>query len=54
LLYYHIVPPPILPGQKTLFLNDAEDIFPDHTVGQDGLAFFLPAHTDHIIRTSKW
>jgi len=37
LLYYHIVPPLILPGQKTLFLNGAEHIFPDYTVGQDGV-----------------
>jgi hypothetical protein len=32
LLYYHIVPPLILPGQKTLFLNGAEDILPDYTL----------------------
>ena len=37
LIYYHIVPPLILLGQKTLFLNDAEDIFPGYTVGQDGV-----------------
>jgi ribonuclease Z len=53
LLYYHIVPPLILPGQKALFLNGAEDIFEDYTVGQDGVEFFLPANTDEIIRTSK-
>ena len=53
LLYYHIVPPLILPWQKTLFLNGAQDIFPDYTVGQDGVAFSLPANTDEIIRTSK-
>lgn len=29
------------PWQKTLFLNSAEDIFPDDTVGQDGVAFSL-------------
>jgi ribonuclease Z len=53
LLYYHIVPPLVFPGQKTLFLNGAEDVFPDYTVGQDGVAFSLPANSDDIIRTSE-
>ena len=53
LLYYHIVPPLVFPGQKTLFLNGAEDVFPDYTVGQDGVAFSLPANSDEIIRTSE-
>ncbi|MEP5764226.1 MAG: hypothetical protein ABJ308_06520 [Halieaceae bacterium] len=52
LLYYHIVPPVIFPGQETLFLNGAEDIFADYTVGQDGTAFTLPAGSDEIILTS--
>jgi hypothetical protein len=41
------------PGQKTLFLNGAEDIFPEYTIGQDGVAFSLPANSDDIIRTSE-
>jgi len=49
LLYYHIVPPIIFPGQEALFLNGTEDIFPDCTVGQDGVAFLLPANSDKII-----
>ncbi len=53
LLYYHIVPPIIFPGQEALFLNGAEDIFGDYTVGQDGTAFSLPAGSDKIILTSK-
>ena len=53
LLYYHIVPPLVIPGQETLFLNGAQDIFSDYTVGQDGTAFSLPAGSDAIIRTSK-
>ena len=53
LLYYHIVPPLVFPEQKTLFLNGAEDVFPDYTVGQDGVAFSLPANSDEIIRTSE-
>ncbi|MEM1112843.1 MAG: MBL fold metallo-hydrolase [Pseudomonadota bacterium] len=49
LLYYHIVPPMILPGQEALFLNGAEDIFPRYTIGEDGVMFSLPANTDAII-----
>jgi ribonuclease Z len=52
LLYYHIVPPVIFPGQETLFLDGAEDVFPDYTLGQDGTAFSLPAGSEEIIRTS--
>jgi ribonuclease Z len=53
LLYYHIVPPLMFPGQASLYLNGAEDIFPDYTIGQDGAAFSLPANSHEIIRTSK-
>ena len=53
LLYYHIVPPIIFPGQETLFLNGAEDIFPDYTVGQDGTSFSLPAGSEDIILSRK-
>lgn len=53
LLYYHIVPPLIIPGQKTLFLNGAQDIFPDYTIGEDGVAFSLPAGSRDIIQTSR-
>ena len=53
LLYYHIVPPLILPGQEALFLDGAEDIFADYTVGQDGTSFSLPAGSDAIIQTAE-
>ncbi|MEH6550136.1 MAG: MBL fold metallo-hydrolase [Pseudomonadales bacterium] len=53
LLYYHIVPPMMFPGQAALFLNGAEDIFPDYTIGQDGVAFSLPANSNDIILTSE-
>jgi len=53
LLYYHIVPPMMFPGQSALYLNGAEDIFPNYTIGQDGAAFSLPANTDEIIQTSE-
>jgi ribonuclease Z len=51
LLYYHIVPPLVFPGQASLYLNGAEDIFPDYTIGQDGVSFSMPAGSDRIIRT---
>ena len=51
LLYYHIVPPLVFPGQELLFLNGAEDIFPDYTVGQDGVSFSMPANSDEILKT---
>ena len=53
LLYYHIVPPLVIPGQDLLYLNGAEDIFPDYTIGEDGVAFTLPANSTEIIKTSS-
>ena len=53
LLYYHIVPPLVVPGQDKLWLNGAEDIFPDYTIGQDGVSFSLPAGSDEIIMTRE-
>lgn len=52
LLYYHIVPPLVIPGQEALYLNGAEDVFGDYTVGKDGVAFSLPAGTKQIVKTS--
>lgn len=53
LLYYHIVPPIIIPGQDILWLDGAGEVFPDYTIGVDGVAFTMPAGTDEIIKTSK-
>lgn len=53
LLYYHIVPPLMIPGQEALFLNGAEDVFANYTVGRDGVSFSLPANSDEIILTQK-
>ena len=53
LLYYHIVPPLMVPGQETLWLNGAEDIFPDYTVGRDGVSFSLPANSNVIEQTAS-
>ena len=52
LLYYHIVPPLLLPGQDALFLDGAEDVFANYTIGVDGVMFSLPAGNDKIIQTS--
>ena len=53
LLYYHIVPPLVIPGQKALYLNGADKIFPDYTIGQDGVSFSLPAGSNEIILTRE-
>lgn len=48
LLYYHIVPPLVLPGQESLFLDGADEVFPDYTVGQDGVMFSMPVGSNEI------
>ena len=53
LLYYYTVQALIFLGQKMLCLNGAEYVFPDYTVGQDGVAFSLRAYSDEIIRSSE-
>lgn len=53
LLYYHIVPPLVIPGQSSLYLNGAEDIFPDYTIGQDGVMFSMPAGSTEINKIKK-
>jgi ribonuclease Z len=53
LLYYHIVPPLIIPGQDVLYLDGADEIFPDYTIGEDGTSFSLPANSVEIRLTRK-
>ncbi len=53
LLYYHIVPPLVLPGQESLFLDGAESVFEDFTIGRDGVSFSLPANSSDIVKTSS-
>lgn len=53
LLYYHIVPPMVIPGQESLFLDGAGEVFPDYTIGEDGVMFTLPANSDEIILARK-
>jgi ribonuclease Z len=48
LLYYHIVPPLVLPGQASLFLAGAREVFPHSTIGQDGTWIALPSNSDRI------
>lgn len=52
LLYYHIVPPLVIPGQTSLFLNGAQDIFSDYTIGRDGLMFSMPAGSKKLNKVS--
>jgi ribonuclease Z len=53
LLYYHIVPPLVFPGQDILFLNGADKIFGNYTIGVDGTAFSLPAGSNEIIQSKS-
>jgi ribonuclease Z len=53
LLYYHIVPPLIVPGIEAAWLKGVDEVFADYTLGQDGTAFSLPAGSKEIIITSK-
>jgi ribonuclease Z len=53
LLYYHIVPPMVIPGQEALWLNGAEEIFSDYTIGEDGVSVTLPANSEEIRLTRK-
>jgi ribonuclease Z len=49
LLYYHVIPPLIAPGQGRLFLDGAQNLFPDYTIGRDGVVIALPANSDQVI-----
>lgn len=53
LLYYHIVPPLVVPGQKALWLNGAEAVFERYTVGEDGTSFSLPANSAAILQSQR-
>jgi ribonuclease Z len=49
LLYSHVIPPIIAPGQGRLFLDGAQNVFPDYTIGRDGVVISLPANSDDVI-----
>jgi len=42
-----------VPGQEALWLGDAGEIFPNYTVGYDGVSFSLPANSREIIQTRE-
>jgi len=52
LLYYHIVPPLMLPGMEAAWLDGVDEVFSDYTLGRDGTSFTLPPDSDEIILTS--
>ncbi|MBT4519616.1 MAG: MBL fold metallo-hydrolase [Halieaceae bacterium] len=49
LLYYHVVPPLILPGTETVWLDGVEEVFADYTLGEDGTVISLPANSTDIV-----
>jgi len=53
LLYYHIVPPLVIPGQASLYLNGAQDVFPNYTIGKDGVMFSMPVGSTEINMIKK-
>ena len=52
LLYYHVVPPLILPGSDALWLEGVDDRFSDYTLGEDGTSVMLPANSTEILVTN--
>jgi len=52
LLYYHVTPPIVADLQRPLFLNGADEVFAHATIGQDGVAFSLPAGSTDVRLTS--
>ena len=53
LLYYHIVPPLILPGMEAAWLDGVDSVFSNYTLGEDGTVFSLPPHSKEIILVNK-
>ncbi|MCP4841402.1 MAG: MBL fold metallo-hydrolase [Halieaceae bacterium] len=53
LVYYHIVPPLVLPGMEAAWTEGVDDIFPNYTVSEDGTAISLPAGSEDIIITAE-
>ena len=53
LLYYHVVPPLVLPGSEAAWLDGVDDIFQNYTLGQDGTSFSLPADSREIIQAES-
>lgn len=49
LLYYHIIPPLILPGMEAAWLEGVDEIFTNFTLGVDGTTFSLPPNSKEIL-----
>ena len=49
LLYYHVVPPLIMPGSEAIWLEGVEERFSDYTLGEDGTSVSLPVNSTDII-----
>ncbi len=48
LLYYHIVPPLLLPGSEAAWLRGVDEVFGRYTLGRDGTSVSLPANSKKI------
>jgi ribonuclease Z len=53
LLFYHVVPPLILPGMEAAWLDGVDEVYANYTLGRDGTAFSLPAGSEEIKLTRK-
>lgn len=53
LLYYHIVPPLLVPGMEAAWARGVDEVFEHYTVGKDGTGFTLPAGSKAIVPFSK-
>jgi ribonuclease Z len=51
LLYYHVVPPLVVPGLEAAWLDGADEVFSRYTIGEDGTSFSLPAGSKEILLT---
>jgi len=53
LLFYHIVPPLVLPGSEALWLDGVDQRFSNYTLGEDGTSISLPANSSDIVVNSN-
>tara|TARA_R110001592_G_scaffold363323_1_gene684023 strand:- start:124047 stop:125117 length:1071 start_codon:yes stop_codon:yes gene_type:complete len=53
LVYYHIVPPLVLPGAEAAWLEGVDEVFKNYTLSQDGTSFTLPPNSKEIIQTRE-
>lgn len=53
LVYYHVVPPLIVPGAEAAWLEGVDEVFENYTLSQDGTSFTLPPNSSEIIQTRK-